>query len=257
MDEKTSVRKRVASRGIAIALSLAAMTASIGAQGSMPTAPGPNPAAQGSDRAAQPALPDHERLVYSRTVGRSVDTLEIDCRLVSGKDGAWYEVVSSAPDQDSTYRLDARTLFANYMDITSRGPDATIRRVTSVLENKAKTGSDEVLVSSFEALPYTLRAFPWGARQKAKLVFLGAGRGADFRFDLSVTGKESLSVGSSNVQCWKAQLSMGGVLGAFMGKSVFWFAADYPHYMVRAESSSAGPGSPPSVLSLVSYSSGS
>ena len=178
------------------------------------------PAFIGADIATQPLLPISEHIVYARTIGGKSDEVEVSTRLVDSKDGAWYEVISSAPDQDSTYRLDARTLFANYMDITSRGSDATIRRVTSVLENKAKTGPDEVLLSSFEALPYTLRAFPWGSRQKAKLVFLGAGRGADFSFDLSVTGKESLSVGSSDIQCWKAQLSLGGVLGAFMGREL-------------------------------------
>ncbi len=206
-----------------------------------------------------PALPSSERFLYSRTVGDKRDEVEQRTRLVSGKDGSWYELTAHSAEQDSLMRLDPATLFASYIEVTSRGKDATLLRVTSVLENRSSAAADEFLVSSFEALPYSLRAFPWGSRQKAKLAFVGsgsAGGGGNFRFDIAVTGKETIPVAGLGVECWKAQLSLGGIFGSLVGKSYLWYSTAYPHYLVKSEGASGPPGTPTIVLTLLSYASG-
>lgn len=242
-------------RGLRLAVAVFALAA-LALSARLGASPPAAPAQQGSPLA--PSLPASERFVYARSIGDKLDQVAVDIRLVSSKGQAWYELSSRSADQDAVFRLDPKTLFASYMDITTRGPDSTIRRVTTVLENRGAVGPDEYLVSSADSLPYTLRAFPWGSRQKAKVSFLGAGMGRggmDFRFDLGVTGKETLDVAGAPVECWKAQLSLGGIIGTFFGKSTLWYSVEYPHYLVKSSSSSAGPGSPASVLSLVSYSS--
>jgi hypothetical protein len=198
-------------------------------------------------------LPASERFVFARTVGDKHDLVETRIRLVSEKGENWYELTSHSTEQDLLLKLDPLTLLANYTEVTSRGKDATLRRVTTILENKSSVGPDEIILTGFESLPYTLRAFPWGLRQKAKISFMGASGGGSFRFDIGVAGKETIAVGGQGIECWKAQLSLSGIMGTFFGKSYLWYSTAYPHYLVKSESASAGPGSPTSVLTLVSY----
>ena len=211
----------------------------------------------GAEVAGLPLLPVSERIVYARTIGDKSEEVVVLTRLVSSKDGAWYELTMHSPDQDSLYRLDTRTLFANYAQTTIRSKESTIRRVTEVLEERSAAGADEILLPGIDSLPYSLRAFDWGSRQKAKIRFLGTVGGSDFRFGLDVAGKESIVTPKGEVVCWKVQISLDGVLGSFFGKSSLWYSVDFPHYLVKSEGSSAGPGSPQSVLTLVSYSAGS
>jgi hypothetical protein len=201
------------------------------------------------------ALPAQERFVYARTIGDKLDRIEVVSRLVASKGQSWYELTSHSAEQDILLRLDPATLLASYAEVTNRGKDATLKRSTTILENKAPTGPDEISVSVMESLVYTLRVFPWGLRQKARIVFLSTSAAGNFDFDLSVTGKETIPVGGKGIECWKAQLGLAGIFGAFFGKSSLWYSTAFPHYLVKSESASAGPGSPMSVLTLESYSS--
>ena len=114
---------------------------------------------------SRPTLPAAERFVYDRAIGDKRDQVEIVSRIVSSKGEGWYELTSRASEQDIVMKLDPRTLLATEIDVTSRGADATIRRVTTILDEKKSAAPDEVVVSGFESLTFTLRAFPWGERQ--------------------------------------------------------------------------------------------
>jgi hypothetical protein len=206
--------------------------------------------------ATDPTIPAEEDFVYARTIGDKHDGIETRSRLVTEKGESWYELTSHSAEQDLVLRLDPATLLANYTEVTSRGKSATLRRETTILENRTPPAPDAIVVAGMDSLPYTLRAFPWGSVQKATIAFLGSSAVGNFRFDLNVTGKETLAVGENGVECWKAQLSLSGILGAFFGKSYLWYSTHYPHYLVRSEGPSAGPGSPTSILTLVSYSTG-
>jgi hypothetical protein len=202
----------------------------------------------------QGALPAAERLVYSRTIGDRRDRLETSVRLVEERGASWYEVSSTAEDQDSLLRLDAASLSASYIEVTSRGKDGTLKRVTTVVERKGQGEGDEILLLGAEALPYTLRAFPWGARQKARIAFMGSGTGGNFRFELTVGGKETLQAAGRSIECWKAQFALGGIFGPFVGKTTLWYTTAWPHYLVKSEGASGPPGSPQSLILLESYS---
>jgi hypothetical protein len=212
-------------------------------------------ARQAGDAAAP--LPESELIVYDRSVGAARDQLTVETRLVRPeKAGAYYEITSRSPEQDLVLRLDPKTLFADSIEATSRSGDAIIRRVTTVLASKASSAADEIIVSSAEALTFSLRAFPWGEIAKAKVSFVGTGtRGGDFSFDLKVAGKEKVVTPAGAIECWKAQITMDGVFGAFVGKTSLWFSVEYPHYLARSESPSGMPGSPASILVLRSYAS--
>lgn len=231
-------RARIVASLIAIALSAAARPGGALAEGARASA----------------LLPEEERIVYSRKVGDRSERVETSLRLVSSREGRYYEASSTSKEEDSFFRMDPETFFASYVETTTRGEEGTIKRTTSIEENKMSPKDGEILVSGLESLPYALRAFPWGKQQKAKISFPGSRRQGDFRFDFVVAGKETILVGGAKLECWKAQISMGGLLGGFVGKSSYWFAAASPHYLVKSESPAAM-GSPATTLELVSYSS--
>jgi hypothetical protein len=208
--------------------------------------------------AAEPGLPSEESFLYSRKVGDKADEVAMRSRLVSEKGERYFELTIKSADQDALYKLDPTSLFASYSDVTTRNKESTIRRIVSILENRAALKDDELLISGTDAgsIGQSLRVFPWGQKQKVKLVFLGTPGGGNFSFDLSVAGKEKLVVGGRELECWKAQLGMSGIFGGLVGKTNLWFLADYPHYMVRYEGGSGAFGPPPTVMELKSYTAG-
>lgn len=202
---------------------------------------------------AQP-LPPYERFVYSRKIGNKLDELIYTSRYINETNGAYFELSSSAPDQKALYHLDAQSLLATYTDVTSYGEDATVNRITRLLETRYKAKEGELLVSSTDTLGQSLRLFPWGKQQKAKIIFIGAGASSGgFSFELTVTGKEKLTVMGKEVECWKAQLGLSGIFGSLVGKTNLWFLASYPYYLVKSEGVSGPPGTPKSTLELIRY----
>jgi hypothetical protein len=209
-------------------------------------------------QAAPPAPAAEELFVYSRTVGDKKDEVEIRTRPVIVDGTSFIEVTTRSSDQEGLFRLDPETLLTTYSDITTRSKDATIRRITSILENRYKPKEGEILVSGLDTLGQSLRRFPWGKGRKAKLVFLGSG-GGNFSFELGVSGKETLAIGGRGIECWKAQVGLSGIFGGMFGKTSLWYsaegAAEGSGYLVKSEGPSGGPGSPNSVMELKSYSS--
>jgi hypothetical protein len=202
-----------------------------------------------------PMIPDEETLVYTRSVGDKKESIEYRLALKKAKEGAYYELKSVSPGSEATYRLDASTLVATYSDVTTTKPDSKVRRTMQVLESKPRLKPDELLLSDFESFGQTLRGFPWGQRQKAKLVFMGNEGGGMFSLELTVSGKETITAGGRSYECWKAQVGLGGILGAAFAKTSLWYAIAEPHVLVRSEGPQGPPGSPTALTELESYSS--
>lgn len=199
-------------------------------------------------------LPTSERLVYSRKIGTKQDEVIYTSRYVADSKGPYFELSTSAPDQRARYHLDAQSLLATYTDVTTIGEDATVNRITRLLETRYKAKEGELLVSSTDTLGQSLRLFPWGRQQKAKIIFIGTGASTGgFSFELTVAGKEKLKIMGQEVECWKAQLGLSGVFGSLVGKTNLWFLASYPYYMVRSEGVNGPPGTPKSTLELIRY----
>lgn len=199
-------------------------------------------------------LPMNERLVYSRKMGNKQDEIIYTSRYVAEAKGPYFELSTSAPDLRAIYRLEAQTLLATYTDVTTISEDATVNRITRLLETRYKAKDGELLVSSTDTLGQSLRLFPWGRQQRAKIVFIGTGASTGgFSFELTVAGKEKLKIMGQEVECWKAQLGLSGVFGNLVGKTNLWFLASYPYYMVRSEGVNGPPGTPKSTLELIRY----
>ncbi len=201
-----------------------------------------------------PSLPQEENLVYTESVGGDAWTVTQSLSLKTAKGDSWYEFRSSSPDSDVVMRLDPSTLFPRSSEVTSHSADSLIKRTTEILKMTPHPKANELIIGDFNSLPITLRGLPWGTFTSANLVFLGAGgRGYQFSPKLTVAGRESVSAGGKTYDCWKVQLGIGGFLGSLMGKSSYWFSADAPHFLVKSESPSGGPGSPLQRWELLSY----
>jgi len=202
-----------------------------------------------------PSLPVEESLVYTVKTGDDSWTVRQSMILKSAKGDAWYEFRSSSPDSDMTMQLDAVTLLPRSSEVTTHSADSVIRRTTEILKATPHPKTNEVVIGDFASLPVTLRGLPWGTFTSVNLITLGAtGRGRQFSLQLSVVGRESISAGGRTYDCWKAQLGLGGLFGSLIGKSSYWFSADAPHFLVKSESPSGGPGSPMQKWELQSYS---
>ncbi len=141
-------------------------------------------------------------------------------------------------------RLDAATLFPWSSEVVSRSGDSVVRRTTEILKAEPHPKANELVIGDFNSLPITFRGLPWGDFTSVNLVFLGAPRAQSFALQLSVVRRETISAGGRPYDCWKVQIGLGGFFGTLMGKSSYWFSADAPHYLVRSETPTGGPGSP-------------
>jgi hypothetical protein len=202
-----------------------------------------------------PSIPQTENLVYTEKVEHAVRTLSQSLALRSDGGASWYEFKSLSPESDVFFRLDEATLFPSFSETVTRGESAVIHRTTEILNVSVQQKDGELVIGDFESLPVVLRGLPWGTFSSARVVTLGSsGRGSPFSLRLTVAGKESVMITGRTYECWKAQLSIDGFLGSFLGKSTFWYTTEIPHYLVRSESPSNGPGSPSRVLELQTYS---
>lgn len=200
-----------------------------------------------------PAFPSWERTVYAERIGTRKGTLEQSLELRQDQERTWYELRVTSTDADSSYRLDPRTLFSTYADTTTTQEDATVRRTTEFITTLPTLKDHEIAVADFVTMPTTLRAFPWAKGAMARLVFLGNATTNAYGFEFKVLGTETIKIGTTPWECWKAELALGGILGTFVGKNTFWYSTKPPHVLVKLEGATGGPGSPVRVLELQDY----
>jgi hypothetical protein len=193
--------------------------------------------------------------VYSEKIGNDSWTVTQTLSLRSEKGDSFYEFTSSSPESEVSMRLEAATLFPRDSEVITRSADSVIRRTTEILKAAPHAKANELVIGDFNSLPVTLRGLPWGSFSTLNLVVLGASsRGPQFSFQLTAAGRESVSAGGKTYDCWKVQLGIGGFMGAFVGKSTYWFLTDAPHFLVKSEGPTGGPGSPIQRLEIQTYS---
>lgn len=205
--------------------------------------------------ASNPGIPDYERVEYQEsTDGKKQLTVHVlNRKNEGGKD--FLELRSSSVDGESTYRVDPITLLSYYSDITSKSPDATIRRTSEILSAKPKLKAQDMAVSDLGILGLTLRGFPFESKKFANLVFLGASSmgSSGFSFELKLQGKETIKTATGSMECYKLEMGLSGFLGTFVSPTKLWFSTKSPYIMVRSEGVQGPPGSPVKIMELISY----
>jgi hypothetical protein len=213
----------------------------------------------GSAAGAAPlALPLRETFVYTRTTGDKTDRVEMSMALKSVKGTSWYEYSSKADDEDAVMRLDPETLAVLWSEVVSKTPTTRVRRTVEVLEDREKPGPDVLVVTSTGPLLQRLRLIPFEARPRYRVLFLGNPTSSTFTLEVSVTGRETIRAAGRDWDCWRLEFgtggTMGAVLGALMPKTRFWYAAEWPHVLVRSSGPASFPGSPIVTMELETYS---
>ena len=204
-------------------------------------------------RLSNPGVPAKENLVYAEKIGTQTGVLKQTVALKTENNKTYYEIVTNGTLSDIVYRVDAKTLDGFYSQTVERNPDSTIRRELEILSSSPKIAADELLVSDLNSLPFSLRGFPWGKINFAKLAFSGVSSTSSFSLELNIQGVEKLKIGGKSYECYKVQMGLGGILGGFVPMSFFWYSTQSPNILVRYEGSQGGPGSPVRVLELQSY----
>lgn len=192
--------------------------------------------------------------MYLRKIADKIDDLVLTTRLVKDSDKTFYELKTQTADQTGYYKLSTDTLFGYYSDITTRTRDTVIRRTTTILENRIALKDNELLLSSTDTISQTLRLFPWGRVNKARLVFPGFSENSTgFAFEITVLGKETITLHGKEYPCWKAQLGLNGIFGALFGKTLLYFSTTTPSYLLKSDGAAGPPGTPRTILELKSY----
>lgn len=218
-----------------------------------------------------PGIPEREYLIYTERVGEKIQQITTETRKVRMDGRLVFEVSGRSPTSESRMLIDAISMSCFFSETLEQRSDATVKRSTDIRDIKYKPKPDELVIADFNSLYFVLRGFPWASGKTAKLYFLGSG-GADgtagggssasgagtsfgnaaFAFELKVVGKETIIVGGRSWQCWKVEMGLSGIFGAFFRKSNFWYSVDAPCLMVKFEGMQGPPGTPLKTLELIS-----
>ena len=163
-----------------------------------------------------------------------------------------YEIISKSKYMEQVIKIYKNSMFTYSIHTIQKGKDAIIDRKVELIENKSKLEEDEIGMIEFNGLNYLLRGFPYDEIKYIKLKILG-GRNS-FSLKVKLVGKKTVKVNDKEIDCFKLQLGLPGIWGKLFSKTYLWYSLDTPHYLVRSEGPSGGPGSPKRVLELIDYS---
>lgn len=90
-------------------------------------------------------------------------------------------------------------------------------------------------------LSYLFQAYPFGQKKKIQFNLVMDGRGGSpvgsFAMYVTEIGREKVQVPAGNYDCYKLEMGIAGMAGAFAAKYKydFWYTTDKPHILVKFE----------------------
>lgn len=203
-------------------------------------------------RLIDPQIPDGEKIEYYVKVGEEISR-KIDRTSIIHQGGEkYYEFNSKSPELDMVVRIKKDSMAVINTTVLSKGEYAQVRRRTELVAKTGNLADDEIGLPDFFAINYLLRGYPFEHREPAKLKVLG--QRSSFSLQIRSLGKETVSLGSAERMAYKLELRMSGFIGRLFPKTRLWYSTDKPHYLIRYEGPSAGPGSPTRTVELTNYS---
>lgn len=198
-----------------------------------------------------PGIPDGEMVTYVLKIGN--ESFAVTEQTVHKKENGrdYYYITSLTKAEDMTVRIDRSAMTIVMSDSTIRKPGVVINNRSTTLRNDVKTAPDEISITDFRGLNMILRGYPFATLRTLRTKNI---QGDMFAIQVNYLEETTLTIMGKKTPCYKLEMAVTGVLGAFVPKTYYWYTKEAPHIMVRYEGPSGGPGSPNRIMEMTGYS---
>jgi hypothetical protein len=207
---------------------------------------------QAAIRLEDPQIPDSDKVVYRVSDDDAEPfTITENVAHINENGTPVYLITSTSRESDHITKLRRSDFTAFYASITYRYNGATVNRTNKLVENRTQLKEDELALMDYMSIAISLRGFPFANVREANLILLGVKNNMPLR--VQVKDRENKKVGNVDVDCYRLELGITGVLGRLFPKSKYWYSVKPPHYLVRFEGFVSGPGSPKRVMEMTAW----
>jgi hypothetical protein len=199
-----------------------------------------------------PKIPDGEIAEYRLFVNKDEYRVREVTKRIIDNGNEVYRVEAHSSLETIHTKLIKSTMFAYSLQIIGNVNNASVDSRTDLVLDKNIYDSDEVGIIEFHNLPYLLRGMV--PQRNAVLRIRLLSDATPFPMAAKYICEESIVACGKTYICNKIQFGLTGILRPFFPPAYFWYSKDAPHYLVRFEGLSSGPGSPKRILELKSRS---
>jgi hypothetical protein len=199
-------------------------------------------------RLVDPGIPHGENIRYDLCLG--TDTSRIEERVDVNEPGGVrvYTVNSRSRDIDISIDIESAAMNVLRSVATQRDLHAVVERASQLKAKKSALNSDELGLVDFYSLVYILRGFPFDKPISLKCIMLGDKN--SFPLLVKLAGRDNVTTGAGEVDCYRLTMSLTGVFGTIFPKTQLWYSVAKPHFLVKSEGPSGGPGTPKRLVVL-------
>ena len=206
-----------------------------------------------------PKIPHNERTTYSEIVGDKKTFSSSQVKIKYHGQKQLYEITDYSPNSEVTLTISSDNLTTKNINEITTNKGFRIATTTSITGTGNST-EKEIESLAIRDLAHILRGFPFDLKDTIPINFVSSeSDGSSFSLGVRNVAKETLKIKSHSIKTYKLELiaSAPGIMGMFIGmapKTFFWYSVSRPHYLVKYEGSSGGPGSPIRTLQITNYS---
>lgn len=200
---------------------------------------------------ADPVIPDNETTTYSVTTGKEIYTVSQTVKHTKNTPLSQYEIVSHSRKSDQRILINRSTMEVVYSWVKHKETDYEMETEIKINKNSLKAKPGEVVILNFQGINHVLRGFPFS---KNRTVKIKTAAGGDFVLTVTPKGEKDIKTKMGTIRCYELELGMDGFFGAFFPKTRLWYSKAAPHFLVKYEGPSGGPGSENMIIEITSYS---
>ncbi|MBN1524718.1 MAG: hypothetical protein JW904_09555 [Spirochaetales bacterium] len=197
-----------------------------------------------------PLIPDGEKISYSVTIeNRTFTRMQtILQKTENGKE--LYEVTSDSQSEDQRLKIDRRKMEVVYSWTKVKAKYFTVEKEITTHKNVIPTNKNEIAIIEYNGMTHLFRGFPFPATRSIRV---RTSEGGDILILATFTKETDVATKLGTVRCFELEVGLDGLLGIFFPKTYVWYTKEAPHYMVKYEGISGGPGSPVMKMEITGY----
>lgn len=200
---------------------------------------------------SDPGIKSGETLTYHINIGEKTTKLKVttDIKTIEGE--KFYQMKSIDETEEVEFLFRKNDFLLTSIHVNQNLNNSQVERHVALKQDK-KLNDNELGLLDFRGLMYVMRAIPF-KNEKEILIHIYASDN-NFPMRIEYIGEENLVVNGISTNCYKLKLDIDGFWGKLFPKMYYWYSVAQPHYLVRSEGSSGGPGTPKRVVELVKIS---